>query len=172
MATAYLRGSRDSLRRTQLSIDSLGQFIDAIDGAGELARISHPVAARLELCEIADRVMKKPGGGRALLFENVTLDDGTRSAYPVAINLFGSMTRIALALGVEDVNEIGARISELLELKVPEGLIGKISLIPRLLDIAKFPPRMKGGRPACQEVVRKGDDIDLGKLPIITCWPE
>jgi 4-hydroxy-3-polyprenylbenzoate decarboxylase len=155
-----------------LSLDSLGQFIDAIDGAGELARISHPVAAKLELCEIADRVMKRRGGGRAMLFENVTLDDGTRSAYPVAINLFGSMTRIALALGVEDLDEIGGRISEMLALKVPDGLMAKLSLLPRLLEIAKFPPRVKGGKPACQEIVWKGDEIDLGKLPIITCWPE
>jgi len=155
-----------------LSIDNLAEFVAAIDEAGELARINHPVAAKLELCEIADRVMKKPGGGRALLFENVTLDDGTRSAYPVAINLFGSMSRMSLALGVHDLDEIGARISELLALKVPEGLIGKLSLLPRLLEIAKFPPRIKGGTPACQEIVWKGDEIDLRKLPIITCWPE
>ncbi len=155
-----------------MSIDNLAEFVAAIDEAGELARINHPVAAKLELCEIADRVMKKPGGGRALLFENVTLDDGTRSAYPVAINLFGSMSRMSLALGVHDLDEIGARISELLALKVPEGLIGKLSLLPRLLEIAKFPPRIKGGTPACQEIVWKGDEIDLRKLPIITCWPE
>ena len=155
-----------------MSLDNLSQFIDAIDEAGELARITHPVAAKLELCEIADRVMKRPGGGRALLFENVTLDDGTRSAYPVAINLFGSMTRIALALGVGRLDEIGDRISELLALKVPDGLIGKLSLLPRLLEIAKFPPRVKGGKPPCQEIVWEGYQIDLRKLPIITCWPE
>ena len=155
-----------------LSVDNLAQFIDAIDEAGELARITHPVAAKLELCEIADRVMKRPGGGRALLFENVTLDNGSRSPYPVAINLFGSMSRICLALGVHDLNEIGARITELLAMKVPEGLIGKLSLLPRLLEIAKFPPRIKRGTPRCQEIVWQGGDIDLGKLPIITCWPE
>jgi 4-hydroxy-3-polyprenylbenzoate decarboxylase len=155
-----------------VSLDNISQLIDAIDEAGELARISHPVAARLELCEIADRVMKRPGGGRALLFENVTLDDGTRSAYPVAINLFGSMSRISLALGVSNLDEIGARITELLALKVPDGIVGKLSMLPRLLEIAKFPPRVKGGSPPSQQVVWKGDQIDLRKLPIITCWPE
>jgi 4-hydroxy-3-polyprenylbenzoate decarboxylase len=155
-----------------LSLDNLSQFIDAIDEAGELARITHPVAAKLELCEIADRVMKKPGGGRALLFENVILDDGTRSPYPVAINLFGSMSRMCLALGVHSLDEIGARITELLALKVPDGLMGKLSLLPRLLEIGKFPPRVKGGRPPSQEIVWRGDEIDLRKLPIITCWPE
>ena len=154
-----------------MTLDSLGQFIDAIDDVGELARIAHPVAARLELCEIADRVMKQPGGGRALLFENVTLDDGSRSPYPVAINLFGSMKRIALALGVDNLEQIGKRISQMLDLKVPEGFVAKLSLLPRLLEIAKFPPRLRSGGP-CQEIVWKGDDIDLGKLPIITCWPE
>ncbi|HUQ18253.1 MAG TPA: menaquinone biosynthesis decarboxylase [Gemmatimonadaceae bacterium] len=155
-----------------MSIDNLSDFIDAIDDAGELARISHPVAAKLELCEIADRVMKQPRGGRALLFENVTLDDGSRSAYPVAINLFGSMNRMSLALGVDRLDEIGARITELLAMKVPEGLIAKLSLLPRLLEIGKFPPRVQGGHVAAQEVVWKGDEVDLRKLPIITCWPE
>ena len=155
-----------------MSLDNLSEFIDAIDEAGELARITHPVAAKLELCEIADRVMKKPGGGRALLFENVILDDGSRSAYPVAINLFGSMSRMCLALGVGALDEIGARITELLALKVPDGLVGKLSLLPRLLEVGKFPPRMKSGKPPSQEIVWRGDEIDLRKLPIITCWPD
>ena len=155
-----------------MSLDTLSQFITAIDDAGELTRVTHPVAAKLELCEIADRVMKQPGGGRALLFENVTLDDGSRSAYPVAINLFGSMKRMCLALGVETLDQIGARITDLLELKVPDGLKGKLSMLPKLMQVAKFPPRVRGGKPACQEIVLRGGDIDLGKLPIITCWPE
>lgn len=155
-----------------MSLDNLSQFIDAIDRAGELARVTEPVKARLELCEIADRVMKQPGGGNALLFENVILDDGRRSEYPVAINLFGSMRRMSLALGVDNLDQVGARITQLLDLKVPEGLLGKLSMLPRLLEVGKFPPRVRGGKPACQEIVWQGDEIDLGKLPIITCWPE
>ena len=155
-----------------MSLDTLSQFITAIDEAGELTRVTHPVAAKLELCEIADRVMKQPDGGRALLFENVTLDNGSRSAYPVAINLFGSMNRMCLALGVDTLDQIGARITELLELKVPDGLKGKLSMLPKLMQVAKFPPRVRSGKPACQEIVFRGGDIDLGKLPIITCWPE
>ena len=155
-----------------MSLDNLSQFLAAIESAGELAHIREPVKARLELCEISDRVMKQPGGGKALLFENVILDDGRQSEFPVAINLFGSMRRMSLALGVEDLDHVGARITELLDLKVPEGLMGKLSMLPRLLEVGKFPPRMRGGSPACQEIVWKGDEIDLGKLPIITCWPE
>lgn len=155
-----------------MTLDTLSEFISAIDAAGELVRITQPVRAKLELAEIADRVMKQPGGGKALLFEHVILDDGSRSVYPVAINLFGSMSRMALSLGVKELDDHGDRITKLLDLKVPEGLMGKLSLLPRLLEISKFPPRMSSGTPACQEIVWKGDDIDLGKLPIITCWPK
>ena len=154
-----------------MSLDNISQFLSAIDRVGELVRISEPVKAKLELAEIADRVMKQPDGGKALFFENVILDDGERSNYPVVINLFGSMRRMSLALGVDDLDEIGERITEMLDLKVPEGLLGKLAMLPRLLEIGKFPPRIKSGKPACQEVVLQGDDVDLTKLPIITCWP-
>ena len=82
------------------------------------------------------------------------------------------MARMALALGVTDLNDHAARITSLLDLKVPEGLLGKLSLLPRLLEAAKFPPRVKGGTPACQETVWRGDEIDLRTLPIITCWSQ
>src|SRR3954466_2868076 len=101
-----------------MALDNLREFIKAIDGIGELARITHPVRARLEIAEIADRVMKSPGGGPALLFEHVLLEDGRRSAQPVAINLFGSVRRMNLALGVTDLNEIGERMPEMLN---PQG---------------------------------------------------
>jgi 4-hydroxy-3-polyprenylbenzoate decarboxylase len=155
-----------------VSIDSIPELIERIDAIGELVRVRHPVRAELEICEIADRVMKSPDGGPALLFEHVLLHDGSRSAYPVAINLFGSMRRMALSLGVTDLDAIGARITELVALKVPDGMIGKLSMLPKLLEIGKFPPRVKGGTPSCQAVVWKGADIDLSRLPIITCWPE
>jgi 4-hydroxy-3-polyprenylbenzoate decarboxylase len=155
-----------------VSLDSLQEFIAAIDKAGELVRITPPVRARLEITEIADRAMKSPGGGPALLFEHVILDDGTRSAHPVAINLFGSMTRMAMALGTKDLDAIGARITALLEMHVPEGFLAKLAMLPKLLEVGKFPPRVRSGKPACQEIVLQGKDIDLSKLPIITCWPK
>src|SRR5947207_3835703 len=116
--------------------------------------------------------MKQPDGGKALYFENVVLDSPQRSQYPVVINLFGSIRRICRALGVADLDQIGERITEMLDLKVPEGIIGKLAMLPRLLEIGKFPPRVKSGKPACQELVLKGEEVDLSKLPIITCWPE
>ena len=154
-----------------MAIDTTREFIQAIEKAGELVRVTQPVKARLEIAEIADRCMKSPGGGPALLFEHVILDDGARSAYPVAINLFGSMRRMCLALGVEQLDEVGGRIGDLLNLKVPEGLLGKLAMLPRLAEIAKFPPRVKGGRPPCQERVLQGGDIDLRTLPFLTTWP-
>ena len=155
-----------------MSLDTLQEFIAAIERAGELRRISEPVRVHLELCEIADRVMKQPGGGPALLFEQPVLRDGSRSEFPVAINLFGSMSRMGMALGVADLDAMGARITRRLDLKVPEGLMGKLSLLPRLLEVAKFPPRMQTGDAACQQVVWRNDEINLDRLPIITCWPD
>ena len=155
-----------------MSIDTLQEFITEIERIGELVRISAPVRAKLELCEIADRVMKQPGGGKALLFENVILDNGQRSEFPVAINLFGSMRRMSLSLGVKNLDEIGSRITTMMDLKVPDGLIGKLSMLPRLLEISKFPPRVKSGGAACQEVILRDEQVDLSTLPIITCWPE
>ena len=148
-----------------MTLDSLQQYIAAIDRLGELVR------TRLEIAEIADRCMKRPGGGPALLFEHVLLDSGARSEYPVAINLFGSMRRMCLGLGVADLDEVGGRISELLELKVPEGLMGKLAMLPKLAEVAKFPPRTRSGRPPCQEVVWRGDEVDLDRIPFLTTWP-
>ncbi|MBW8770606.1 MAG: menaquinone biosynthesis decarboxylase [Gemmatimonadetes bacterium] len=155
-----------------MALDTLNEFVQAIDATGELVRVRHPVQSHFELCEIADRVMKQPGGGPALLFEHVILRDGTRSRYPVGINLFGSMRRMALSLGVEQLDDHGDRITKLLDLKVPEGILGKLSMLPRLMEVAKFPPRMQSGTPPCQEVVWRGDEVNLDQLPIITCWPE
>lgn len=154
------------------TLDTLQEFIAAIEAAGELVRITRPVSVHLEMCEIADRTMKLPGGGPALLFEKPILRDGSVSQFPVAINLFGSMSRMALALGVKQLDEHGDRITKLLDLKVPEGFLGKLQLLPRLLEVAKFPPRMASGTPACQEIVWRGDEIDLDKLPVLTTWPE
>ena len=154
-----------------MAIDNLRDFIRAIDEAGELVRVKEVVRARLEVAEIADRCMKSPRGGPALLFENVVLDNGERSAFPVAINLFGSMRRMEIAFGVESLDEPGRRIAELLEVKVPDGLFGKLAMLPKLVEIGKFPPRSRSGRAPCQDVVMQGADIDLDRIPFLTTWP-
>src|SRR4051812_10520077 len=124
------------------------------------------------MCEIADRVMKMPGGGPALLFEKPILMNGQPSKYPVGINLFGSMKRMTMALEAQSLDAIGDRITAMLNMKVPDGLLGKLSMLPRLLEIGKFPPRMKSGGVPSQHVVWRGDEVDLDKLPLLKCWPD
>jgi len=152
-------------------IDTLSEFVLALERAGELVRVTEPISVNLELTEIADRVMKSSGGGKALLFERPVLMNGTPSQFPVGINLFGSMRRMSMALGVDDLDAIGGRITELLQTKPPTGIVAKLALLPRLLEIAKFPPRSRSGAPS-QEVVWRGDEVDLGRLPLMKCWPE
>src|SRR3989441_9631417 len=84
-----------------MALDNLREFVGAIDKSGDLTRVTSPVSVDKEITEIADRCMKSPGGGPALLFTQPTLRGGATSRYPVAINLFGSERRMSLALGVE-----------------------------------------------------------------------
>src|SRR5467141_5063087 len=154
-----------------MPLDSLRDFLGALEARGELTRVAHPVSVDKEITEVADRCMKSPGGGPALLFTQPTLRGGGKSAYPVAVNLFGSERRMSLALGVECLDHVGARIAELLAMKVPEGLLGKLAMLPRLAEIAKFPPKIVG-RPACQSTVIKESDVDLAQFPVPICWPE
>src|SRR5690606_35550603 len=102
-----------------MALDSLPAFLEAIERSGELVRITRPVRTSLEIAEIAGRVMKSPGGGPALLFTQPVRDDGSVSSVPVAINLFGSRQRMSLALGVTRLDDIGDRIAEMLDLKMP-----------------------------------------------------
>ena len=155
-----------------MTFDTLRAFIDALDEAGELVRVTRPVSLDRELCEIADRVMKRSDGGRALLFEHPVLLSGARSEFPLAINLFGSRQRMAMSLGVTDLDEIGVRITSLLELKVPEGFVAKLALLPKLLEMGRFPPRIRSGTPPCQEVVWRDEEVDIGRIPLMKCWPE
>jgi 4-hydroxy-3-polyprenylbenzoate decarboxylase len=155
-----------------VSLDSLRDFVARLEAEGELVRVRRPVSVVREIAEIADRCMKSPGGGPALLFTQPMLAGGRPSAMPVGINLFGSARRMAMALGVKELDDIGVRIRDLLTLKPPEGWRETIALLPKLHEITRYPPRTVTGRPPCQERVLKGSEIDLATLPIITCWPE
>jgi 4-hydroxy-3-polyprenylbenzoate decarboxylase len=142
--------------------NNLQDFVQALERAGELKRIVHPVKAELEIAEIADRVMKK--GGPALLFENVVGKD-----VPVLINAFGSTKRMASALGVNDIEEIARDIEKLLQLmKPPKSFKDKLRLLSDALRLAGIPPK-KVKEAACQEVIHR--EPDLGILPVLTCWP-
>src|SRR5438874_13820174 len=110
-----------------MALDNLRAFVQAIDDVGDLVRVEQPVSVDKEITEVADRCMKSAGGGPALLFTKPTLTSGGQSRYPVANNLFGSERRMSLALGVDFLDPVGARISELVALKVSEGMLGQLA---------------------------------------------
>src|SRR5216117_891720 len=167
-----MRSSRAGSAPCIMALDNLRDFLRALDARGELVRVGRPVSVDKEITEIADRCMKSPGGGPALLFEHPTLLSGGAARYPVAVNLFGSEKRMALALGVECLDEVGERIATLLNMKVPDTLLGKLAMLPQLAEVAKFPPKAIGGKPPCQETVIREQDIDLAQFPVPVCWPE
>ena len=147
---------------------SLIEFIERLEIDGELLRINESVSPILEIAEITDRVSKKPGGGKALLFENV---EG--SSIPVLINAFGSTKRMNLALGVHNIEDIAKRIESYIKIPPPTTLLEKAKLLPMLLQAAQFPAKLvQPAHPPCQEVVHLNDDIDLGTIPILQCWPQ
>lgn len=141
--------------------NSLAEFVQVLERDHELKRISHPVKAELEITEVADRVMKR--GGPALLFENVV-----GKSIPLLINAFGSKKRMALALGVTDVEEHAREIAKLIQTKPPKAFREKLKLLGELVKLAGIPPKhVKDG--ICQEVVHRDPDLDI--LPVLTCWP-
>ncbi len=164
---------------------TLRDFVNALDQAGELHRITAPVSPILEVAQITDRVSKSPAphtseaaqqfdprhahlGGKALLFENV---QGTNT--PLLINAFGSYRRMEMALGCTEggFEALAQKIEKLVKPETPTTLIDKLKKIPELAQLASLPPKVvRSG--LCQEVVETGDDVDLFTLPIIKCWPD
>jgi 4-hydroxy-3-polyprenylbenzoate decarboxylase len=161
-----------------MAYDSFGQFVQALDKAGELKRIRQPVATELEITEWADREMKSPGGGKALLFEQPTVN-GQISPFPLAINAFGSHRRMALSLGAQSVDEVAAELASLLKAKPPTSLSEAIKLLGTALDLRHAKPKMISKGP-CQEVVHAQNELASGatgpcptllSMPILKCWP-
>src|SRR5277367_5522402 len=143
--------------------DDLRDFIRALEKKKELKRISFEVDPKLEITEFADRSVKN--GGPALLFENPR-----GSKIPVLINSFASMRRMEIALKVDSIDEIAGRISEYLEMRMPEGLLNKIRMLPKLAEIGAFFPKIVS-KDDCQEVV-KTEGFSLYDYPVLTCWPD
>ncbi len=140
----------------------LGDFVAALEAAGELKRIAAKVDPVLEIAEITDRVSK--AGGPALFFEKPR-----NSSVPLVINAFGSYRRTAMALGVDSVEEIAQRIEALLEIKPPSGLLEKLKMLPRLSELGALIPKTVNTA-ACQEVVQT--EFSLSDYPILQCWPQ
>jgi len=152
-----------------MSFTDLRAFIAALEQAGELLRIDVPVSTELEIAEITDRACKsRDGANKALLFTNVQ-----GYSMPVLINAFGSLKRTCMALEVNNLDEIAARIRHLIKPKVPESFMDKLALLPTLIEVGKFPPKLSNQPAPCQEVVITDPTQPmLDKLPIIKCWPE
>jgi 4-hydroxy-3-polyprenylbenzoate decarboxylase len=142
----------------------LNQFIAALERERELARIQESVSPDLEICAVADRASKSPGGGPALLFERPAGFD-----VPVAINLFGSMRRMCMALGVNALDDLAREVDELATPKVPSGMLDALRMLPTVSRLRDLMPRTVKDAP-CQEVVRKDGSLD--DFPILQCWPE
>ncbi len=149
----------------------LREFIDHLAARGELKRIAVPVDPKLEMTEIADRVLR--AGGPALLFEKPKSGD-----MPLLANLFGTPQRVALGMGAEgdggdwqtSLREVGKLLAYLKEPEPPKGLRDAWEKLPILKQVLNMAPKMVSSAP-CQEIVWEGSQVDLSRLPVMTCWP-
>lgn len=141
----------------------LRAFINALEKEGELKRVTAEVDPNLEITEIADRAVKN--NGPALLFEKPKNHN-----IPVFINGFAGKRKMELALEVDSIESIAARIAEYLEMKTPQGLMGKLKMLPKLAEMGSFFPREVSGGPV-KEVIKK-DNFSLYDYPVLKCWPQ
>lgn len=136
-----------------MAFSSYRAFVEALDQAGELKRVSQPVATELEITELADREMKSPGGGKALLFEKPTVN-GVVSPFPVAINTMGSEKRMAMSMNAASVEEVAADLATIMKAKPPTSLREAMTLLGAGLELRHArPKRVKTG--PCKDVVYK-----------------
>ncbi|NQY09211.1 MAG: menaquinone biosynthesis decarboxylase [Flavobacteriales bacterium] len=149
-----------------MAFKNLADFVKELEDAGELIRIKEFVDPNLEITEVVDRISKTADRNKALLFENNGTD------FPILINSLGSYKRICIALGVNDLDDIGKDLENIFkELVAPkESILDKIKLLPKLGRMASWMPKVTSKTGACQEVVM--DKPDLSKLPVMKCWPE
>src|SRR5947207_15072580 len=151
---------------------SFTHFLDALEQAGELKRIAVPVDTELLIAEWADREMKSPGGGKALLFEHPIVD-GKPSEFPVAINTMGSRRRMAMALQVPDIQDIAREIQLILKAKPPNDLREGWNLLKQGIHLLHARPKSVRDAP-CQEVVNTiegGEGLLISVLPILKLCP-
>jgi len=155
---------------------SLRDFIVTLEAAGELVRVTEPVSTVLEMTEICTRLLAE--GGPAVLFENVLKADGSVSDMPCLANLFGTVKRVAMGVTLgghprttgEELREVGELLAFLRQPEPPRGIKGALELLPLAQTVLSMRPRTVKTA-AVQQVVLKGEDIDLGRLPVQTCWP-
>ncbi|MBE1276099.1 4-hydroxy-3-polyprenylbenzoate decarboxylase [Enterovibrio baiacu] len=150
-----------------MKFTDLRKFIDYLESVGELKRIAQPVSPDQEMTEIADRVLR--AGGPALLFENPIGYD-----IPVLANLFGTPKRVAMGMGrdeVKELREVGKLLAYLKEPEPPKGFKDALDKLPVFRQVLNMPAK-KLRKAACQDIVWTGDDVDLDKIPVMSCWPD
>ena len=153
-----------------MAFSSLRDFIDRLEKDGRLVRVGEPVSPNLEMTEIQTRLLAE--GGPAVLFENVVDDEGASFGMPVLVNLFGTIERVAWGMNREpdQLREIGETLAFLRQPDPPEGWRDAVKALPMVKTVMAMKPKTVTKAP-CQEVVLKGADIDLSRLPVQTCWP-
>ena len=155
---------------------SLREFIAKLEAAGELVRVVEPVSTVLEMTEIQRRLLRD--GGPAVLFENPVRADGEPSGMPCLVNLFGTVKRVAMGVTLggaprttgAELREVGELLAFLRQPAPPRGLKDALGMLPLAASVMSMRPNIRKTAPV-QEVVLRGDDIDLSKLPVQTCWP-
>lgn len=147
-----------------MAFSSFREFTAALERAGELVRVAQPVATELEITEWADREMKKPGGGKALLFEKPTVN-GQISNFPLAVNTLGSFRRMAMSMGAESIQAVAQELGSLVKAKPPSSMREAVKLFSTALELRHARPKIVSSG-ACQEVVHT-----LAQSPRATSWP-
>lgn len=151
-----------------MAYNSYSDFIRALEAAGELKRVTKAVATELEITEIADREMKKPGGGKALLFERPTVN-GVTSPFPLAINTLGSYRRMAMSFEAESVDAVAAELGALIKAKPPTNMRDALALLGTAFELRHARPRIVSDG-ACKEVIHRFDERRDAPRP--ASWPE
>src|SRR5216110_2982839 len=124
-----------------MAFESFGEFVRQLERAGQLTRITQAVASELEITELADREMKSPGGGKALLFEKPTIN-GDTSPFPLAINTMGSARRMAMSLGVNSIDEAAAELGSLINAKPPSSFKEALTLLGTAFELRHAKPKL------------------------------
>ena len=168
--------SREAETGCPVSYRSLRDFIEKLETEGKLVRVAEPVSTVLEMTEIQTRLLAE--GGPAVLFEHALKADGTKSDMPVLVNLFGTVERVAMAVtsgGIDrrdgaSLREVGETLAFLRQPEPPAGLREAWEMLPLVRQVLSMKPKLVSSGPV-HEVVLKGDDVDLTRLPVQTCWP-
>ncbi len=153
-----------------MAYSSLRDFMERLERSGRLVRVAEPVSPVLEMTEIQTRLLAE--GGPAVLFEKVVNEGGGIGDIPVLINLFGTVERVAWGMNREpgQLREVGELLAFLRQPEPPGGWREALDMLPLLRNVTAMRPKTSASAP-CQEVVLTGDDVDLGRLPVQTCWP-